>query len=138
MKKKIVIKEIPKRYIDWGFTLVAFVLAIYLNWSLTVAFILGLAVYGFLNDYRADFYKMIAIIAGFVSAFALAFKIQVISKELGILSFSSLIILLIMIVIENRKEKDEINKKQSEKFTTGTNSLKKSYYQKTIVGEKKW
>ena len=105
MKKKIVIKEIPKRYIDWGFTLVAFVLAIYLNWSLTVAFILGLAVYSFLNDYRADFYKMISIIAGFVSAFALAFKIQVISKELGILSFSSLIILLIMIVIENRKVK---------------------------------
>lgn len=102
---KNLFKKLSKQNINLGFSLAAFLLAVYSNWSFELAVVLALLVYSILGDFKPDFYKKVAIIFAVISAIALTKEDQSISEKLGVISFVSLLIYLALILSAVRKQK---------------------------------
>lgn len=105
--KKLLIKKIPKQVINLGFAMVAFLLAIYLNWSFGLAIISAVFIYSVLDNFRPEFYKNVSIVCAIIAAILMIKDNQSISEALEAISFVSLIIYLVFDFFRIRRENNK-------------------------------
>lgn len=104
MNKKLIHYCFSKQTINLGFVASSFVLAMYLNLPLESAIIFSLVIYFWLSDLGEEFYRNIAVVFAIISAIALAIGEQSISEKLAVISFVSLVILLVLLLINTRND----------------------------------